>query len=402
LHERYIARQPIFDGRMKVFGYELLFRDGPKNAFSPAKHASSSVIVDSTMLYSLDTLIGSAKAFINLDLGALMNGAALFLPPERTVIEILESVEPTTEVIAACQDLCDKGYTLALDDFVDHAKWTPLTAMAKYLKIDFRISQGPVRAEVANRYLSRGMQLLAEKVETQEDQHDAQRLGYTLFQGYFFCKPNMVEGRDVPPNKLIYMRLLEAASAADAPQEKLEDIIKQEPSLVFKLLRYLNSPRMGLRTEIRSIHHAITLLGDREFRRWVTILAVVAMGSGKPSELIRMALTRAYFCEEISGPLGMTADSADLFLMGLLSVADALLDLPIERVLATLPVSDDLRFALSRKESRFSDVYNTVLSYEHGDWKQLSATLAGRVDNADTQLPGCYLMATQRANQIAV
>ncbi|HZC66836.1 MAG TPA: HDOD domain-containing protein [Candidatus Dormibacteraeota bacterium] len=401
MHERYIARQPIFDVRMKLFGYELLFRDGPKNSFSPAKHASSSVIVDSTMLYSLDALVGGAKAFINLDLGALMNGSALLLPPDRTIIEILESVEPTPEVIAACQDLCDKGYTLALDDFVEHAKWSPLTAMAKYLKIDFRISQGEVRAMVAERYLRKGLHLLAEKVETQEDQQDAQRLGYTFFQGYFFCKPNMVEGRDVSPNKLIYMRLLEAASSEDASQQKLEELIKQEPSLVFKLLRYLNSPRMGLRTEIRSIHHAITLLGDREFRRWVTILAVVAMGSGKPSELIRMALTRAYFCEEISGRRGMAADSADLFLMGLLSVADALLDVPIERVLASLPVSDDLRFALSRKQSRFSDVYNTVLSYERGDWKQLSATLAGRIDNADTQLPGCYMLAAQRANQIA-
>jgi c-di-GMP-related signal transduction protein len=232
------------------------------------------------MLYSLDALIGSAKAFINLDLGALMNGAALFRPPERTVIEVLESVEPTAQVIAACQDLCDRGYTLALDDFVDDAKWTPLTAMAKYLKIDFRISQGEVRAMVADRYLREGLQLLAEKVETQEDQRAAQRLGYTLFQGYFFCKPNMVEGREVPPDKTHLHAFARSGERGGCLSGKAGGDHQAGAFAGFKLLRYLNSPHLGLRTEIRSIHHAITLLGDREFRRWVTILAVVAMGSG--------------------------------------------------------------------------------------------------------------------------
>ncbi|MGA2810533.1 MAG: HDOD domain-containing protein [Candidatus Acidiferrum sp.] len=401
MHERYIARQPIFDARMKLYGYELLFRDGPQNAFSPVKEASSSVIVDSTMLFDLQALTGSGKAFINLDRGALLNGAALLLPPERTVLEILESVEPTPEVVNACGELCHKGYHLALDNFTDHPKSAPLVVLAKFLKVDFGVCHAEEREAIAHRYGGTNLHLLAEKVETHASKRDADRLGYTFFQGYFFCKPNMVEARQVPPNKIIYLRLLEAASAAEISHKEIEAIIKQDPSLVYRLLRYLNSPLMGFRSEIHSIHHAINLLGDQEFRRWATILAVVAMAGGKPPELIRTALTRAYFCEEISGRLGMPADSSDLFLMGLLSVTDALLDLPIEQILAGLPVSEDVTLALSRKASRFTDIYDTVLSYEQGDWSKIATALGSRID-VEEHVPACYIESARRADAVVV
>jgi len=399
--EKFLARQPIFDSDRVVYGYELLFRNGPGNAFTPAREASSNLIVDSTMLFDLQTLTGNAKAFINLDRAALLNDVALLLPPDRTVIEILESVEPTPEIVAACRNLCDRGYTLALDDFVDHPKWAPLTSLVKYLKVDFLLSRGEARRAIAQRYARSGAQLLAEKVETAADQRDAERFGYSLFQGYFFCKPSMVEGRAMPLNKLICLRLLQACTGTDISHTEIESILKQDPSLVYKLLRYLNSPRMGFRTEIRSIKHAITLLGEEEFRRWAAVLAIVAMTRDKPHELIRTALTRAYFCEEISGLLGMPTDRSDLFLMGLLSVTDALLDLPIDRVLAGLPVSQDVSLALSRQSGRFSSVYHAILSYERGDWSRISAALGSRLD-IEEHIPACYLDAAKRANQVPV
>ena len=177
MHERYIARQPIFDSRLRLFGYELLFRDGPKNTFAPTRGASSSVIVDATMLFDLQMLTGTAKAFINVDRETLLNDAALLLPPEKTVIEILESVEPTPEIVQACKDLCNRGYALALDDFVDHPKWAPLTEIAEFLKVDFCISQIEEREAIAQRYGGKKLQLLAEKVETQAHQRDAEQLG---------------------------------------------------------------------------------------------------------------------------------------------------------------------------------------------------------------------------------
>jgi len=186
----------------------LLFRAGPQNIFQPRKDDSSSVIVDSATLFELQTLTGHAKAFINVDKAALLSGAARLLPPNRIAVEMLETVPPTPEVIQACTDLCGSGYTLALDDFSDHPKREPLVRLAIILKVDFRDSDADARYSIAKRHRSNGVHLLAEKVETQEEMKQAREFGYTYFQGFFFCKPVMVEGKDIPGSKLTYQQLL--------------------------------------------------------------------------------------------------------------------------------------------------------------------------------------------------
>jgi c-di-GMP-related signal transduction protein len=400
VYERFIARQPIFDQRLRVFAYELLFRAGPKNVFQPWKDASCSVIVDSMMLFDLQTLTGHAKAFINADQSALLQGAVKLLPPERIIVEILESVVPTPEVVAACADLRGAGYVLALDDFVDHPKWQPLLALAKFLKVDFRGSDQTVRREMAQRYLPRGMELLAEKVETQSELEEARTMGYTYFQGYFFCKPTMVEGRSIPSNKLNYVRLLEAVNSSNFSSEKIEEILKAEPSLVYKLLRYLNSPLLGLRNEIHSISNAISLLGEKEFRRWVSIVAIVSMAGDKSPELIRTALTRAFFCEEIAEPIGMSSQKSDLFLLGLLSVTDAILGMPMQEVLTQLPIAADVCAALTGGANRLREIYDILISYERADWVLLSS-LAAKFGCPEDLVPRCYLSAAKRAAVIS-
>ena len=400
MYERFIARQPIFDKRLKVFAYELLFRAGPQNIFQPRKDASSSVIVDSATLFDLQTLTGHAKAFINVDEAAILSGAVRLLPANRIVVEILETVSPTPEVIQACSDLCGSGYTLALDDFSDHPKWEPLIRLAKFLKVDFRDSDADARRAIAKRHQSNGMHLLAEKVETQEEMEQARAFGYSYFQGFFFCKPVMVEGRDIPGNKLTYIQLLKAIAEPELSYTRIEELLKHEPSLVYKLLRYLNSPLVGLRVEIHGVREAIALLGEREFRRWVSVVAIVSMASDKAPEIVRTALTRAYFCEDISRLIGMSAQSSDLFLMGLLSVTDALLDRPLEQIIASVPVSAEVREALSGGTNRFRDVYETLLAYERADWTTLTATVA-RFSSIEAQVPGCYLAAAGRASELA-
>jgi c-di-GMP-related signal transduction protein len=400
LYERFIARQPIFDKQPKVFAYELLFRAGPQNIFQPRKEASASVIVDSATLFDLQTLTGHAKAFINVDEAAILSGAARLLPANRIVVEILETVSPTPEVIQACAELFESGYTLALDDFEDHPKWEPLLRFVKFLKVDFRGSDADARCAIAKRHQSNGMQLLAEKVETQADVKEARTLGYSYFQGFFFCKPTMVEGKDIPGSKITYLQLLEAVSAPELSYPRIEELLKREPALVFKLLRYLNSPLVGLRIEIHGIREAIALLGEREFRRWISVVAVVSMASDKAPELIRTALTRAYFCEDLSRLIGMSAQSSDLFLMGLLSVTDALLDRPLEQIISSVPVSAEVRAALCGGTNRFRDVYETLLAYERADWTALSATVA-RFTSLESQVSGCYLAAAGRAGELA-
>lgn len=400
MYEKSIGRQPIFDEKLKLFAYELLFRAGNQNVFQPRKEASSSVIVDSLMLFDLPALTGSAKAFINLDESALQRGAARLLPPGRVVIEILETVSPTPQVVQLCKDLCDSGYVLALDDFIGHAKWDPLLPLAKFLKVDFRAADADTRRSIGRRFGGRGVRLLAEKVETQAELQEARSMGYTFFQGFLFGKPSMVAAREIPGNKLNCLRLLEAVSPVEFSHHAVEDLLKNDPSLVYKLLRYLNSPPLGLRGKVHGVGDAISLLGDIEFRRWVSIVAIVVMAADKPPELIRTALTRAFFCEAISHALGMTPQSSDLFLLGLLSVTDALLDLPIEQVLSTLPVSPDGRTALSGGANRFREIYDALLAYERADWEVLASTSA-RLGQVEACIPDCYQSAATRAASLA-
>jgi EAL and modified HD-GYP domain-containing signal transduction protein len=393
--EKFIACQPIFDDRLKLFAYELLFRAGSENIFKPRKDASSSVIVDSLMLFELPALTGSAKAFINLDEASLRRGAALLLPPDRVTIEILESVAPTDEVIHLCKELCAAGYVLALDDYIGHSKWDALIPLVKFLKVDFRAADSDTRGEIVQRFQGRGIRFLAEKVETQADLQEARSLGYSFFQGFFFCKPAMVATRDIPGNKLNCLRILEAI-APNFSHDEVETLLKNDPSIIYKLLRYLNSPLVELRGEGRGVQDAITLLGDNEFRRWVSIVAIVVMAGDKPPELIRTALTRAFFCEAISQPIGIPAQSSDLFLMGLLSVTDTLLDRPIDQVLSTLPVSAEVRTALCGGGNRFRDVNDTLLAYERADWPAV-ADAAARLAQIENAIPDCYQFAATRA-----
>lgn len=392
---RFVARQPVFDKRLKVYGYELLFRSSEDNFFRPQEGAANSVIADSTTLFDLDMLVGPARAFVNLDEGALLQEAARLLPPERVVLEILETVSPNQEIVTACEKLAAAGYVLALDDFVDHGKWEPLLEMATFLKVDFRICDEDCRRGMAKKYGARGLQLLAEKIETETELKTARTQGYGYFQGYFFCKPAMVSTREVPGSKVNYMRLLNAIAAEELNFSAIDEIFRQDPSLTYRLLRYLNSPLRGLRAEVHSIRHGMSLLGEIEFRRWVSIVAVIAMGGDKPAELIRTALTRAYFCEGIAEIAGMGAKKADFFLMGLLSAADAMLDQPIEQVLRQLPVSEEIRAALTGKENRFRAVYDLLLAYEKADWKEVSAS-AQRTALAEDKIPEKYLAAASR------
>ena len=400
MHEKFIARQPIFDKRLRVHAYELLFRGGPQNFFQARNHASSSVIADSITLFDLQSLTGPARAFINVDELALRLGAPRLLPADRIVVEILESVKPTAEIVEICRGLRQDGYLLALDDFLGDPNLQPLVELAHYLKVDFTLLDADGRKRVARQFSGNAVALLAEKVETQRDLDEARNLGYTYFQGYFFCKPSMLETRDIPGNKLIHLQLISAVAAPELDYKAVESLLKQEPSLLYRLLRYLNSPALALRSEVHSIREAITLLGEREFRRWVSVFAVVAMSSGKPPELIRTALTRAYFCEEFSVPAGFHEKSSNLFLMGLLSVSDALLDKPIAEVLKSLPIDPEIKSALCGGENRYRDLYEVLLALERAEWPKLT-TFTGRLGCPEDTVPDSYQSALQKASAVS-
>ncbi len=398
--EKFIARQPILDARERVFAYELLFRGGPNNAFHPYANASSSVIADSITLFDLQMLTGNTRAFINVDEVALRLGAPRLLPPDRVVIEILETVRPTKEIIAICRELHDAGYQIALDDFLDAPNLAPLVELAQFIKVDFKLLGQEGREDLARKYRAKSIALLAEKVETKREMEEARSLGFSYFQGYFFCRPAMLETRDISGNRLVQMQLLSAVASPELDYNAIESLLKQDPSLLYRLLRYLNSPVLGLRSEVNSIRQAIALLGEKEFRRWASIFAVVSMMNGNSPELIRTALTRAYFCEDFSARAGLNENSSTLFLMGLLSVSDALLDRPMDEVLNSLAVTPELKAALCGGTNKLSDVYQLLLAMERAEWPKLTDH-ATRLGCPEDTIPDSYKQAIQKASTIA-
>jgi c-di-GMP-related signal transduction protein len=401
MHEKFIARQPIFDTRLKVYAYELLFRGGPENFFQPRNHSSASVIADATTLFDLDMLAGHARAFVNVDELALRLGAARLLPADRIVVEILETVKPTEDIVEICHELRAAGYLLALDDFVDDPSYEPLVKLAQFLKVDFKLTDSDARKVIAEKYRGTDISLIAEKVETAAELEEARNLGFCYFQGYFFCRPSMIETREIPGNKLIQLQLLAAVAAPELDYPAIEGLLKQEPSLLYRLLRYINSPALGLRSEVHTVRHALTLMGETDFRRWVSVFCVIAMSSGKPPELVRTALTRAYFCEDFSKTAGVPERSSSLFLMGLLSIVDALLDKPIEEILRSLPIAQDVKTALNGGKNRFRDIYELLLALEQAEWPQLS-TFTEKLGCSEETVPESYKTALQKSATIAL
>jgi c-di-GMP-related signal transduction protein len=402
MHERFIARQPIFDTRLRVYAYELLFRRGTQNFFQPPTGTSSSVIAESIGLSDLLTLIGSARAFMNADELALRLGAPRLLPADRIVVEILETVKPSPEIIKICRALRDSGYILALDDFVDAPELEPLVELAEFLKVDFQLLEQKGREHIARKYCNGygSLALLAEKVETEEELAEARALGFRYFQGYFFCKPSMIQTHEIPGDKRLQLELLCMVVGPQLHCDAIEDLLSREPSLLYRLLRYLNAPLLGLGAEVRDIRGALDLLGGDEFRRWVSIFTVAGMSAGKPPELLRTALTRAYFCEQFSTAAGLSEKKFHLFVMGLLSILDALLDEPLAEALSNLPVAQEVKIALCGGIHRLRDPFEILLAFERADWTRLPDYVQRLGCDEDT-IPNSYQSAIQKAALIS-
>jgi len=371
--EAFIGRQPIFDTHQQVFGYELLFRSGMKNVFTHTDpdQATSKVISDSYFLMGIPTLTGGKRAFINITRDVLLNEYIFLLPKESIVVEILETVEPDPEIISACNKLKQAGYLLAVDDFVYDEKYKPLLNLVDFVKIDFLVTRGDGRKKLLDQYASSGIRFLAEKVENPDEHKEALDLGYSYFQGYFFCKPTIISGKDIPAYKLHYLKILQAIHRPEIDFVKLGEIIKLEISLSFKLLRYINSAYFGLRNKITSITQALTLLGENEVKKWVSLIALANMGEDKPEELIVQAMIRAKFCESLAASAGFLQQADNLFLMGMFSLIDTILSRPLDEILKEIPIADEIKDALLGQRNRLRDVYDFALICEKGDWEKL-------------------------------
>jgi len=394
--QRYVARQPIFDRAQNVFGYELLFRNGLEDYFNADPDLAARSTLDSSLLFGLNTLCDGRRAFVNCTREVLLKDLITLLPSNQTVVEILETVEPDDLVIAACRRLKKAGYVIALDDFAPNDPRVALSDFADIVKIDIRATTPDERAEILRTFGPRNCRMLAEKVETPQEFREARERGFVYFQGYFFCRPETVMAREVPASHLHYLRLLEVISHPELDMRDLERLIKQETSICYRLLRYLNSPVFGLAREIQSVRHAMIILGERELRRWIRLVVAVSAAEQSCSELVLMGLARARFCELLSRRLHL---ESDLFLMGLLSMMDAILEVRMDALLEQLPVDRETKAALLGQPSRLRPLYQLMLAQESGEWEQVS-TLAQQLRLSDKEAGTNWWQAMQWAQEV--
>ena len=394
---RYVARQPILDREENVFGYELLFRDGVENTFTGNRDEASRATLDRSLVIGLDILCDGRRAFINCTRDTLIKGLVTLLPSASTVVEVLENVPADPDVVAACQNLKEGGYLIALDDFVADDMREALADMADIIKVDLKLTTTEQRAAIVKKYGAWRHRLLAEKIETRAEFVEARDQGFVYFQGFFFRRPEKLSTHDLPANRTNYLRMLQEVSRADLDVPALERLIKSEASVCYRLLRYLNSVVFGLKNEIRSVRHALSMLGEREVRRWVRLVAAVGAGQEKTSDLVLSALVRGRFGELLQ-PVVPHGES-DLFLLGLLSLLDAMLEMPMSEVLDRVPLDQETKAVLLGKPSPLRPVYQLMLAHESGEWdaaQRLSASLHLDCE----EVAGYYWRAQQWAREV--
>lgn len=316
----------------------------------------------------LESITGGKRAFINFTPHLLRTHAPTLFPKTMISVEILESVEPEEDIIVICKSLREQGYMLVLDDFVLHPRFLPLVNLAHIIKIDFLNTDFAKRKYLAETLRNKGIKLLAERVETVEEYKQARDLGYSYFQGFFFCKPDIMSSHDIQGHKATYIRVLNEIHQDEPDFERIAEIIKKDVSLSYKVLKLVNSFAVGLPNRVQSIKQALVLLGLREVKKWITLIAFRDAAVEKPSELIRNSLTRARFCELLASAIKLKDRRSELFILGLFSRIDALLDRPMEDVLKDLPVADDLKDALQGKENSLSPFLLVMAAYEQVDW----------------------------------
>jgi EAL and modified HD-GYP domain-containing signal transduction protein len=395
---RYVARQPILTCDEKVFGYELLFRDGVENYFrSTDPDAASRSTLDSSLLMGLDVLCDGHRAFVNCTRDVLLKEYVALLPPQLTIVEVLETVTVDEPVLAACQSLKKAGYQIALDDFsVDDPRHL-LTHLADIIKVDLMCTPPEDYAAMLKRYGS-SCRMLAEKVETRDQFVAARKAGFIYFQGYFFRRPEVLSTHEIPSHGLTYLRMLQAVSKPELDPREIESLVKGEASLCYRLLRYLNSALFRFANEIHSVRHALSLLGEREIRRWVRLVATLGAGQGKPSELVLSAMVRARFCELLSPKL--RHGNSDLFLMGLLSLMDVILEIPMADMLEKVPVDQETKAVLLGEASSLQPLYQLMLAWERGDWQQ-THQLASSLHLSEDEVAESYWQAMQWAREVS-
>jgi EAL and modified HD-GYP domain-containing signal transduction protein len=368
MHSAFIARQPIFNRKLEVVGYELLFRGRgyAGDGFSDSPHrATATVVLNSFTELELTRIVGRKRAWINVTRQFILEGLAQAIPVDRGGLEVADDEVFDDELLAGLRDLKGRGYKLSLDGFGSRAHPDSVLELFDVVKLDVRELGAERLTEQVERLRAHPCQVLAKRVATPPEQELCIDAGCDLFQGYFFCQPAVVATRSITANRLALLQVVAALQRPDVELSDLEQLIARDVALSFRMLRYVNSAYFGLRGDVRSIGQALALLGVENARRWAT-LSVLASVDDKPTELTLTALTRARFCE-LAGEQLEIARPSELFTLGLFSVIDALMDVPMQDAVASLPLADDMREALIHRRGAMGELLEAAAARETGD-----------------------------------
>lgn len=369
----FVARQPIFTVDMRIWGYELLFRHGEAQAavFTDGDQATTQVIADGYAL-GIRGMGRGVKALINFPRNVLLGPAPYVLPSERCVVEILETVRPEVEVMEACRQLKDHGYTLALDDFVGDPGFEPLCEIADIVKVDILGKTPDEVSAIVKGLRPYKARLLAEKVENQAMFTVCKQLGFEYFQGYFFSKPEVVPGRKLSSSQTTKVKLLKELNESEAELSRLVEIIQTDLSISYRLLKYINSARFSLRGKIESIQRAVNMLGRQNLRQWLQVVILSDVNStDKGQELVRMSVLRGRFLQLLAAlhPTPFPPDS--MFVLGFFSVLDAILDQHMDQVLDEVSLDPDIKEALIDPHGPNSPWLELLKVLDQGRWADL-------------------------------
>ena len=362
--------------------------------------ATTSLLSATFLTEGIDRISGFKPCFINFTTELLTKNLPSSFPCNKIVVEILEDVQPTAEVITVCQALSQQGYTLAMDDFVYDRKLEPLIELADIIKIDIICT--PLDTLDKTLYLlsrHKKIKLLAEKVETHMEFEKARKLGFTYFQGYFFSKPEVLKIKELTTAKINLLHLLAEVTSKSASFSRLSQIISRDVAISYKLLRFLNSAWFYRLEKIKSINQAIAYLGERELKRFLMLMIISEMTTKKPQELVRLAIVRAKFCELLATASGNFGKQNNLFLLGLFSLLEAMLDTPIEYLLEELPIDDLIKQALIKQSGPWMPYLNAVITHEGREAKECIQALT-KIGVAIKDVNELYLQSLEFAKAL--
>jgi EAL and modified HD-GYP domain-containing signal transduction protein len=395
-NNRFIARQAILDTNSHCFGYELLYRnaDTDRAIFDDASQASMQVF-DSAYLFGIEALCGESKAFVNCTQQVLTSDFINVLQPQRTVLEVQGTVSPDPDILKVCERLKSNGYMLALN-YSESDTCAAFLPVLDIVKVDMRLASPEVVNFLQDR-INPATKLLAEKVETRDQHETARGLGFQLFQGFYFCQPQVMATKSLSPSRISSLRLLQATVNEELKFSDLETIIKEDAALCYRLLRFINSVEFCHRASVQSIRHALALLGERNTRRWALLTGTVLAADDQPKELLRCALLRAKLIELVA-PYARCSEYEG-FLVGLLSLMAVLLD--SSAVIDRLEVPASVGAALAGRDGRLHELLEVVISYERSEWEKCEAR-AQKLHLGEAELSSAYLEAVAWVSKIPI